>query len=265
MGSRSWAWACGWALAGVLGLAMQACSNQPSGVNNALADSGGATQDSGSDATLQDTGPVFIDSSPGPADSGKTTDTGVTDTGTPPADTGPGPTESGVVTDTGAAMQDSATGTGDCGTTPSLHPGSGTNLYCPYGPGGTAIQCVTGSQLCCISGKVGATYPPSDCEALSDAGCTVGQQADAGSAQIQCEDPTTDCPAGDVCCGAPDTVAPSAGCSYDRLYGLEYTRCEHATACQAGEFQVCATATGECPAGKACTPFKATLDLGYCK
>jgi hypothetical protein len=269
------------ALALALGLGLQGCAGQPSGDDSSAIDSGAVARDSSSDSTLGM--PNVLDSSLGSADSGTRADTAVSDTGTPGLDTGAPPADSGSPTDSGAladggtadsdsadggsnaeAGQDSATAAGDCGTTPTLHPGSGTSLYCPFGPGGTAIECVSGSQYCCISGKVGGAYPPSDCETISAAGCTVGLTADSGSAQIQCEDPATDCPAGNVCCAAPATVVIAPGCSYERLYDLQYTTCEQGATCKAGEIQVCATAA-ECPAGKTCTPFKATLDLGYCK
>ncbi len=153
---------------------------------------------------------------------------------------------------------------GSCGSTPTLHPGSGTNLFCPFGPdAGAPLECTSGQQYCCISGKVGGSYPPSDCEAISPSGCTAVKNGVAGSTQIACEDPATDCPSGQVCCGSPNAIALASGCTYDKLVGFTYSKC--AASCAVSEFQIC-EATSQCGSGKTCTPFKAKgLQLGYCK
>ncbi len=186
-------------------------------------------------------------------------------------------------TDTGMMMMTGdtsmpATDAG-CGNSPSLHPGAaGAGIYCPFGvgPDGGDLTLNCGADggtanLCCVGGEDDSgTFPPSVCSAGS---CTF--TATSGNTQIQCEDPATDCPAGNVCCGAASkmhVVGPKAGCSYDSLTDWVYTKCEMGTACAAtatapgtgAEFQVCG-AQGECPAGKTCTPFKAKgIDLGAC-
>ena len=257
--------------------ALQACSSTSGG------DTGTVIPDSGQapDSTVADTGsnldgsPVFVNDTGFVAtDTGSPVDSAVPE-GSVPSDAGPSDDsaapgdatatdgEATDAADTGAT--DAGGGDADCGTTPKLFAGNGTQLYCPFGPdAGAAIECTVGTQLCCVSGEVNGVYPPSTCETASDAGCMAVQNHVAGSAQIQCEDPGTDCPTGDVCCGSPDTVVAVAACGYNRLEGLAYTKCEHATACLSTELQICAS-TAECPSGKTCVPFKATLDLGACQ
>src|SRR5580700_11588449 len=125
----------------------------------------------------------------------------------------PPATDSGTPTDGSSGGMDSTMPEGDsesadagCGNTPSLHastPGSG--VYCPFGVsadgGDLTLNCgADGStdNLCCVGGaNANGSFPPSVCSAGS---CTF--TATSGNTQIQCEDPATDCPAGNVCCGA---------------------------------------------------------------
>ena len=195
------------------------------------------------------------------------------DSGTAASDTGTGTT-----TDTGTGSggdTGTTTGGGDAGAdaaceTKSLHPGEADgDIYCPFAvaaDGGEAtLYCGAGgtaTKLCCVSGEVGSSYPPSVC------GATCAFEADAGNTTIQCEDPATDCPSGNVCCGAATggkLPLPYETCAYDKLSDWSYTKCEQGTACTGtGEFQLC-TATAECPSGKTCTVFTAKgLDLGFC-
>ena len=64
----------------------------------------------------------------------------------------------------------SADAPSDC-VPPTLHPGNGMTIYCPFGPDGGAIRCLAGQQQCCISGAVGAMYPPSTCAPLGAGNC----------------------------------------------------------------------------------------------
>ena len=208
--------------------------------------------------------------------SSSSTPTPTVDSGSPAGDTGSSATDTGSsTTDTGSAPPPSDGGTeSSCGNTPSLHPSTaGEGLYCPFGaaPDGGSLTLYCGADggadnLCCVSGEVGSSYPPSFCAKGS---CTF--TATTGITQIACEDPATDCPSGNVCCGAATggkVISLDPGCTYDKLSDWAYTRC--ATSCgtnEAGavEFELCAT-NAECSGGKTCTPFKAKgLDLGYCK
>ncbi len=207
-----------------------------------------------------------------PSSQGNDSGTTHTDSGGPTGDSGH-PGDSGTMgTDTGTVDMDSGTGgdsdmgSPDCGTAPNLHPGSMGQLYCPFGPdAGAPIYCAAGTQYCCISGKVGGVYPPSDCEDISAGGCTAVMQMVQGSTQIQCEDPATDCPAatGYVCCASP-APQPVAGCGYSKITGWAYSKCEMGTACAAGETQICES-QAECPSGLACVPMKAKgVQMGFC-
>ena len=204
------------------------------GIDSSAGDSGNVDNDSGQVDT--DSGSVQSDS--GSSDTGSAVESGIADSG----------------------------GAGDCGSFPTLHPGNGTTLFCPFGPdAGAPIDCVVKQQLCCISGKVGSTFPPSDCEPISQGTCAAVEAGIAGSTQIECEDPATDCPSGSTCCGAPNSIQPVVGCGYDKLVGFQYTRCESGGTCAAGEFQLCESLQ-ECPSGQTCTVFKAKgMQLGFCQ
>jgi hypothetical protein len=193
-------------------------------------------------------------SSPGDS-SQPTPETGSQDTNVPPTDSPAGDA-----------------GSDACGDTPTLHPGTvGGGIYCPFGPDSGTLYCgaadggEAADPICCISGQVGSSYPPSICGA-SVSGC--GFQADAGNTTVQCEDPATDCPAANVCCGKAEsnkTPTPYMTCGYDKLSDWESTTCvPAATGCAAGDFQLC-TSNAECTAPATCTPFKSKgLDLGWC-
>jgi hypothetical protein len=150
-----------------------------------------------------------------------------------------------------------------CGSQPSLHPGNGTSLYCPFGPdGGAAITCNLPTDQCCIGGLIGNnTYAPSDCESFGT-GCT--NPLDGGRA-LECEE-TIDCAGnnlGSICCASGSTVLDQT-CGYYRGSKFKGTTCEQGATCAGGEYQICASA-GDCANNQTCTPFKvAGLQLGFC-
>jgi hypothetical protein len=188
---------------------------------------------------------------------------------TPPVDSGTMQSDDSGIADAGADS---------CGSSPSIHAGEADGgIYCPFGPENeagteqTTLYCGSGgspAKLCCIGGELASgSYPPSNCAAS----CSF--QATSGNTTIQCEDPNTDCPSGNICCGgAEKTIEQVEGCGYYKLSDWVYTKCESAKTCAASatapatgaEFQVCAS-QAECPSGKTCTPFKAKgIDLGFC-
>ena len=222
-----------WLLGGALvlssgGLGVAACSSS-SGSGNP---SGGNDSGTGSDGTGggNDTG------------TGNDTGNGGNDTG-PVGDGGPG---------------------NDCGSTPSLHPGDGGSIYCPFGPDGSALHCAAATQECCIGGKIGTNqFAESNCETWGTA-CT--NPADGGR-QLECGE-ALDCTGnnhGTTCCATGALPAIKAGCGYyAESPGLKGSTCS-AAACAAGQFQMCAT-DAECGAGKTCTPFKTLgMQLGFCQ
>lgn len=243
-------------------------SSSAGGGDDTVVDSGSGSHDATIDSGQEDTStPSFGDSSA--SDGSSFSDVGTNDSSIPAVDSGAPDARDGSSVDAGpgdGGSNDGTVGSDACGSLPTLHPGDGTNLYCPFGPDANApIQCEVGQQFCCIAGKVNNVFPPSDCEAISSGDCSFVEAGVSGSAQLQCEDPATDCPSGNICCGAPNAIATVAGCGYNKLTGFTYTRCAPATACTATEFQVCA-ADSECPSGQHCVPFKAKgLDLGSCQ
>jgi hypothetical protein len=184
--------------------------------------------------------------------------------------------DSGTAMEASSSSDASANEDGDaCGNSPSLHPTSleaGGGVYCPFGgpASATTLYCGAGDaaseKFCCISGEVGTTYPPSQCEA------TCSFTATSGNTTIQCEDPATDCPSGNICCGgAEKTIEEDTTCNYYKLSDWVYTKCESTASCAAAatapatgaEFQLC-TSNGEC-SGKTCVAFKSKgVDLGFC-
>lgn len=203
----------------------------------------------------------------GGSDSGTHADTGTT------SDSGSGGDDSG--------MMGSEGGTGaDCGSTPTLHPGDGGSLYCPFGPdagqyvkcdsqGQCHLDCPTSTTYCCIGGEISkGNYAQSACQTIGQA-CD-NPPPDAGmfpGRPIQCEE-AADCRGGDagpmICCATGSTPAMVPGCmTYGEHPGLTATTCTAGSTCASG-FQVCAT-NAECGSGKTCQAFKAVgLQLGFC-
>jgi hypothetical protein len=184
------------------------------------------------------------------------------DSGTP-VDSGRGP-----VADSGDEL-DAGSGN-ECGSTPKLHPGDGGTIYCPFGPDGSAIDCQTGSTICCIGGEISrGNYAVSQCGAAGQI-CT-NPLPDAGmypARPVECEE-AVDC-AGDggpvVCCGTGGTPAMDPACGiYRESPGFTATTCTAGASCPAGQFQICSD-DPECGSGHTCVAFKALgLQLGFCK
>jgi hypothetical protein len=153
-----------------------------------------------------------------------------------------------------------------CGSTPTLHPGNGTSLFCPFGPdAGAPIYCALPTDQCCIGGFLGNnSYAPSDCESF---GTTCTNPPDGGAHRIECEE-TVDCSnnnLGTICCAIGTTPVLDQTCNYYRGSGFKGTTCEQGAACGASEFQICES-VADCPNNQTCTPFKATgLQLGFCQ
>jgi hypothetical protein len=186
-----------------------------------------------------------------------------------------GSVDSGSTADTGSNVdsgeEPDAGGGPDCGKTPRLHPGDGGSLYCPFGPEGGAIDCPTGSTICCIGGEISrGNYAVSQCgvpgqtcpNPLPDAGMYPART-------VECEE-ALDCPAGGggamVCCATGGTPAMDTACGYYRESpGFTATTCTAGATCPAGQFQMCATDT-ECGSGHTCVPFRAVgIQLGFCQ
>jgi hypothetical protein len=183
----------------------------------------------------------------------------------------PDPDTGSPAVDTGVADPDAGGGGGsDCGSTPYLHPGDGGSLYCPFGPDGSAIDCPTGSTICCIGGEISrGNYAVSQCG-------TVGQTCpnplpDGGkypARPVECEE-ANDC-VGDagprVCCATGGTPAMDTACGYFKESpGFTATTCTPGASCPAGQYQMCAHNT-ECTGGQSCAAFKALgIQLGFCQ
>jgi hypothetical protein len=209
-------------------------------------------------------------------------DSSIPDTYTPPVDTGTPdnyipPNDSGQGDSPNDSGGDSGDGGADahCVTAPTLRPGTGVSLFCPFigdaGDVADASGCTPKTDECCVGGSLGgdAGFAPSTCNPIGT-GC-----ADSGTfpVEIDCEDPATDCPLlGDggtqVCCAnATTTSVPkfNAACGYYQLPKWNYNKCAAACA-NANEVQIC-QAQSECPANTLCTPFRTTdgnVNLGWC-
>jgi hypothetical protein len=191
--------------------------------------------------------------------------TGSVDSGTSDLDTGSG------VDSSSPPDMDAGGGGNDCGSTPHLHLGDGGSLYCPFGPEGGAIDCPTGSSICCIGGEISrGNYAVSQCGDPSQ--ICPNPLPDAGkypARRVECEE-SADCPAGDagpqICCGTGGIPALDMACSYYRESpGFTAMTCTAGTSCPAGQFQICAS-DPECGTGHTCKAFKAVgLQLGFCQ
>lgn len=170
----------------------------------------------------------------------------------------------------------------DCGAKiPTLHPNPAGDIYCGYLPGdsGATLDCIAGGDAgggwCCLGGSLGGgNYAPQIC-ATSSAGCLADGDPDAGKPgiPIQCNQ-ISDC-AGNGASGATACCLQGASeetCmgGFTKAFGGSAIVCEgsgggSATACVAGEIQICSTAA-DCPSGTTCKPGKWKLyDLGFCQ
>jgi len=186
-------------------------------------------------------------------------------------DTGPGPAADG--------------GDAGCDKKPSLHAAGSSGPYCPFIDGGNEGANCAASQLCCLdqtssllngSCQTASSCPaptafyfqcsgPSNCNTGSGATTDAGDDGgDGGDASVPDAGPSM------VCCGIGPAPSSTSGCpSYDLESDLSSTVC--ATSCAglgdggAAALIICDTATGECPAGMTCTPFRTHgADLGFC-
>jgi hypothetical protein len=189
--------------------------------------------------------------------------TGSNDSGAPVDSAGGSHVDTGGGGDPDAGSADSG-----CGSTPHLHAGDGGSIYCPFGPDGSAIDCQTGSTICCIGGEISrGNYAVSQCGTAGET-CP-NPLPDAGmypARPVECEE-SVDCPGtGMVCCGTGGTPAMDTACGYYRESpGFTATTCTAGSSCPAGQFQICGAST-ECASGHTCEPFKALgLQLGFCQ
>jgi hypothetical protein len=166
----------------------------------------------------------------------------------------------------------------DCGTTPAIHQDEAGTIYCGFGAGDAGeLYCPTG-QECCVGGGEGQDmFAPQVCQNFATT-CTNGGGPDAGTNEqpipIQCAQ-VTDCTTNGVtsataCCLQGAKSSTVAGCGYPKYSDGTAIICEGdaggstATACAAGEVQVCSS-QADCPANTTCTAGKwKILQLGFC-
>jgi hypothetical protein len=180
---------------------------------------------------------------------------------------------------TGDDGGDAGTGTMCDSSIPSLHQNAAGDVYCGFDTDGGHIECVVdaGTGFCCLGGSIGGgQYAPQMC-AANAAGCTNGGSADAGGSAaipIQCNQ-ISDCPlngatGATACCLQNGSVpATVPGCGYPKSKGGTAIVCEGtgggaATACAAGEVQICSS-QADCPSGTTCTAGKWKIyQIGFC-
>jgi hypothetical protein len=170
---------------------------------------------------------------------------------------------------------------GGCDKQPTLHAAGSAGPYCPFIDGGEGSNCAS-DQLCCLDevtsdNLVGSCETTGTCAAPTTFyfQCSGPSNCSAPSAQNDAGLDGGDAAAGDagaqsaVCCGIGPAPQVTTGCpSYDLETDLSATVC--ATSCAGlddggAALIICDTATGECPAGMTCTPFRTHgSELGYC-
>ena len=192
----------------------------------------------------------------------------------------------GSVPDTGSDTGADAGADGSCDKQPTLHAAGSGGPYCPFIDGGEGENCAA-NQLCCLNdtndllnGSCQTTTAcpsatsfvfqcsgPSNCNTAgagtADGGDDAGE--DGGDASTDSGAPTSM-----VCCGLGPVPTVEGACpSYDLESDLSATVC--ATTCTglgdggAAALIICDTATGECPSGTTCVPFRVHgAELGYC-
>ena len=141
-----------------------------------------------------------------------------------------------------AAMTTDMSSTADlagCAPPSKLHPPAPgrTAIFCPRS--GPPVQYCAIGQHCCEP-AAGVSF----CQPAATA-------CNNGDIDWQCEDPVSDCPAGQQCCGTGMFVMGAPGCA-NTAKAFRGTRC--APNCQPSELQICSS-NGECAAGKTCVPF----------
>lgn len=181
--------------------------------------------------------------------------------------------------DSGMMGSDAGDGGNSCGSTPSLKPGDGGSIYCPFAAdagqyvtcsssGFCHLDCPTATTYCCIGGGTSPNYYTSACQTIGQACDNPPEDAGHGGRPVQCEE-AADCQGGDagamICCGTGGLPAQDPTCGYYKESpGFKATTCTTGTTCPSGQFQICST-DAECGSGKTCTPFKALgVQLGFC-
>jgi hypothetical protein len=193
-----------------------------------------------------------------------------------------GNTDTGTNEDSGSSSGGDAGSGVDCGKLPSLHPNPAGDVYCGYGPGdsGVTIDCVADSGMgwCCLGGgDKSSGYAPQICAGNAQ-GCladTVIMDGGYNGIPIQCNQisdcPGNGAPGATACCLQGSSAATMvAGCGYDKATSGNAIMCEGdgggttATACQAGEVQICST-QADCPSGTTCQAGKWKIyQIGFC-
>jgi hypothetical protein len=175
----------------------------------------------------------------------------------------------------------------DCGSTPTQHPSDAGTIFCApkyFTEAGVDLFCPTGQQ-CCLGGALGGgQFAPEVCSTWGTA-CTNGG-GDAGSANqqpiaVECEQiadchangnsgATACCLKGAKCASGYTCAGTQGACPFPKWSDGTTIVCEGtggdaATACAAGETQVCGSDT-DCPNGLHCTAGKyKILQLGFCQ
>jgi hypothetical protein len=240
------------------GVGVTACSSSSSSNNPVDSGGGGGNMDSSANNNGDSSSSMGDDTGTGTGDDG----------GTPTGDSGSG-------------------GGPDCGTIPGLHTSAAGSLFCGYDDAGAHITCTTG-QECCLGGSNGTTskspFFPEECATY---GSACPNQIDGGydlAVPIACNQ-ISDCIANGqtsatACCLQGATIAPVAGCGYNKAKGGSAIVCEGsgdggaaagdagtptATACGINELQVC-TGDADCPSGMTCKAGKWKIyQLGFCQ
>jgi hypothetical protein len=154
----------------------------------------------------------------------------------------------------------------DCKTPPVLHPDDGGNIYCPFGPDGSAIECSATTTVCCIGGGTSGNYQVSKCQDKAMDCDNPAPDAAGPARRVECED-SLNCGTTGVCC-AKGGVPSDMGCGFPlEKPSFSATRCvTDGGACGSGEFQLCSEATGECPMGMTCVAARTSIgvEIGFC-
>jgi hypothetical protein len=172
----------------------------------------------------------------------------------------------------------------DCGSTPTQHVSEAGTIFCGFGEGDAGDQYCPIGQECCLGGAISGGFAPDGCYQYGSV-CTNGG-GDAGSKneqplQIECNQisdchangntgATACCLQGNAECAGGYTCGSTTGtCPYPKYSDGTGIACEGtgggttATACAAGEIQVCSSqadcASGTCTFGK----WK-IVELGFC-
>jgi Abnormal spindle-like microcephaly-assoc'd, ASPM-SPD-2-Hydin len=149
---------------------------------------------------------------------------------------------------------DAATAADACAPSATLFPSTGS-VYCPQGPGGATLRCMSGEEQCCYGGSIDGGFASSTCAPLGST-CTNGSNPKL----IECEDPADCADAGSQCCVAFNS--PFADACGNLHASLVYTLCQNG--CSSGQVPVCESPL-ECASGMQCLPIRASsITFAYC-